>query len=240
MTTPVTDVDLRASQQHVTLKATIPFAVVAVISVVCRFLSRKMQKLRFEFDDYMSLAALIFTLGCFTLSMEMTHLGSGKHIAAVPLESIPQFFKVGNRSASQHCAKRAPILTTKQCLFAYEVLYGTALLTIKLSVLSLYRRIFPIAKVKLIANIVQGVVIAWWIAVILVSIFSCNPINGFWDKLYTKSKCINMEHFFIGSAVPNIATDIVILILPLREIWHLNTQRHQKIALSFIFLLGGL
>ena len=133
-----------------------------------------------------------------------------------------------------------PYLTTNQCLFAYEFLYGTSILTIKLSVLSLYRRIFSVPKFKLAANIVQGVVIAWWIAVILVSIFSCNPINGFWDKLYTKSKCINTEHFFIGNAVPNIATDIVILILPLREIWHLNTQRHQKVALSFIFLLGGL
>ena len=94
MTTPVTDVDLRASQQHVTLKATIPFAVLAVISVVCRFLSRRIQKLGIEFDDYMSLAALMLTLGCFTLSMEMTHLGPGKHIAGVPLENIPQYFKV--------------------------------------------------------------------------------------------------------------------------------------------------
>ena len=94
MTTPVPNVDLEGSQQHVTLKATIPFAVLAVISVVCRFLSRKIQKLRFEFDDYMSLAALIFTLGCFTLSLEMTYLGSGKHLTAVPLENIPQYFKV--------------------------------------------------------------------------------------------------------------------------------------------------
>ena len=94
MTTPVTNVDLRASQQHVTLKATIPFAVLAVIAVICRFVSRRIQMLRFEFDDYTSLAALVFTLGCFTLSMEMTHLGSGKHIAAVPLRNLPRYFKV--------------------------------------------------------------------------------------------------------------------------------------------------
>ena len=111
MSTPTTNVDLRASQQHVTLKATIPFAVLAVIAVVSRFISRRIQKLRFEFDDYMSLAALIFTLGCFTLSMEMTHLGSGKHIQAVPHQNIPQYFKVESCSASQRCAQEQQFLT---------------------------------------------------------------------------------------------------------------------------------
>lgn len=96
MTTPVTNVDLSESQQDVTLKATIPFAVLAVIAVICRFIARRIQKLRLEFDDYMSLAALILSLGCFILSMEMTHLGSGKHIAAVPLANIPKYFKVGS------------------------------------------------------------------------------------------------------------------------------------------------
>ena len=99
----MTDVNLRASQQHVTLKATIPFAVLAVIAVICRFISRTIQKLRFEFDDYMSLAGLVFLDAL--LSMEMVHLGSGKHIAAVPTRNIPQYFKVGLSSASQPCAQ---------------------------------------------------------------------------------------------------------------------------------------
>ncbi len=64
----MTDVDLRASQHHVTLKATIPFAVLAVIAVICRFISRRIQKLRFEFDDYMSLAGLVFTWMLYSLN----------------------------------------------------------------------------------------------------------------------------------------------------------------------------
>ncbi|KAL8824775.1 MAG: hypothetical protein Q9191_004828 [Dirinaria sp. TL-2023a] len=210
--------DANQSQQQATLGATIPFAILAVIAVICRFVARRIQKLRFEFDDYAILVGLVCTLGCFTLSMEMTHLGSGKHIQTVPLGNIPQYSK---------------------CLFAYEILYGTAIMTIKLSVLSLYRRIFSVRKFKLAANVVAAVVVAWWIAILLVSIFSCNPVNGFWDKTYTKSKCINTKKFFVGNAVPNIVTDIVILTLPLREVWRLNTQRHQKIALSITFLLGG-
>ena len=112
MTTFGTNVDLRASQQHVTLRATIPFMVLAVIAVICRFIARRIQNLRLEFDDYMSLAGLIFTLGCFSLSMEMTHLGSGKHLVAVPVGNIPQYFKV---SQTKVCAqKKAAISDRKQ------------------------------------------------------------------------------------------------------------------------------
>ncbi|KAF6221200.1 hypothetical protein HO133_002055 [Letharia lupina] len=93
MTTPTTNVDLRASQQDVPLKAIIPFVLLPLIAVICRFIARGIQKPKFEFDDYNGLAALSFTLGCFTLSMEMTHLGSGEHLAAVPLGNIPQYSK---------------------------------------------------------------------------------------------------------------------------------------------------
>ncbi|CAD6590449.1 MAG: hypothetical protein ASARMPREDX12_004371 [Alectoria sarmentosa] len=197
MATVASNVNLEANEQGVTLKATIPFAIIAVIAVTCRFVSRKIQSSRYEFDDYMIVVGLIST---------------------VPPANGPQYFK---------------------CLFAYEILYGSAIASIKLSVLSLYRRIFSVARFKLAANIVTAMVVAWVIALVLTAIFTCNPVNGFWDKTTTKSKCLDTEHFFIGNAVANMGTDLIILALPLQKIWRLNMQRNQKIALSFIFLLGG-
>ena len=94
MATPVPKVNLYESKQDMTLKATIPFAVIAVISVVCRFITRRIQKLNFEFNDYMIVAGLIFTLGYFALSIEIVHFGSSKHLAAIPLSNILQYFKV--------------------------------------------------------------------------------------------------------------------------------------------------
>lgn len=212
--------DLNESLQDVTLKATIPFAVLAVLSILCRFLSRTLQKSKIEFDDYMSVIGLILTLGCFTLSMMLVHYGSGKHLAAVPVSNIPKYFKVWLLTFETFLVSTRRNINTqnKQCLFAYQFCYGSAVAAIKLSILSLYRRIFSVPKFKLAANIITGTVIAWWIAVVLVSIFSCNPINGFWDRVFTKSKCIKSESFFIGNAIPNIATDIIILALPLREV----------------------
>ena len=93
---------------------------------------------------------------------------------------------------------------------------------------------------KLAANVVTAIVVAWWVSVILTSILTCNPITGFWEKVYTIAKCIDTKFFFVGNAVSNIVTDLIILALPLWQIWHLHMQRCQKIALSFIFMSGGL
>ena len=84
MATSTPNVNLEANHQGSTLKATIPFAIIAVIAVVCRFVSRRLQASRYEFDDYMIVVALICTLGCFTLSMKMVNLGSGKHFGLSP------------------------------------------------------------------------------------------------------------------------------------------------------------
>lgn len=102
MTTSTTDVDLRASQQDGTFKAIIPFVLLPLIALICRFIARGIQKPKFEFDDYNGLAALSFTLECSTLSMKMTHLGSGEHLAAVPLGNIPQYSKEIDHPAASY------------------------------------------------------------------------------------------------------------------------------------------
>ena len=94
MATSKPDTDPNASQQSTTLAATIPFAIIAVIAVVCRFVSRKIQSSRYEFDDHIIVVSLICTLGCFALSMEMVHLGSGRKISVLPPENVPKYLKV--------------------------------------------------------------------------------------------------------------------------------------------------
>ena len=101
------NVDLQASKQGVALRATIPFIVFAIIAIVCRFISRTIQPSRYEFDDYIIVVALIFTLGTFALSMEVVHFGSGKHLAAVPITEIAQFWKV--RPPSEIEDRRSPV-----------------------------------------------------------------------------------------------------------------------------------
>ena len=79
----------------------------------------------------------------------------------------------------------------------------------------------------------------WGTAILLVSIFSCQPVNGFWD-VTIPSKCINTRNFFIGNSVPNICMDVFILALPFGKVWKLQMSARNKILVSGLFLLGGL
>jgi len=122
---------------------------------------------------------------------------------------------------------------------ASEILYSITLSATKISILLFYRAIFPGPRFAIATNIVGAFVIAWGVACILVSIFSCNPVRGFWD-LTIPSKCIETRKFFIGNSVPNIVMDVVILMLPMKKIWHLQMSFKQKLIVSGLFLLGGL
>ncbi|MCJ1433258.1 hypothetical protein MMC27_002617 [Xylographa pallens] len=84
--------------------------------------------------------------------------------------------------------------------------------------------------------------LAWGIAVLFGSIFSCNPTNAFWDFELQGTpgvSCINFQAFYISVAVPNLLTDVLILAMPIRQVWKLQLDRRSKVALTFIFLLGS-
>ena len=124
-------------------------------------------------------------------------------------------------------------------LLVGEILYTLSLVAIKISILQLYRSIFPGRGFTITTSVVGAGVIAWGIAVILVSIFQCNPVRGEWD-LTVPATCISLEHFYIGNAVPNIAMDAIILALPIPNVWALQMSLRQKYVVSGLFLLGGL
>ncbi|KAA8647714.1 uncharacterized protein ATNIH1004_006411 [Aspergillus tanneri] len=124
------------------------------------------------------------------------------------------------------------------CLYAYQLVYATAILFIKTSILAYYKRIFSVRPFRITVYIVGAMTLSWWIAVVFISIFSCKPIHGFWDKSI-QPRCVSSKKFYIGNAVPNIMTDVLILAMPIRMVWNLQASRSQKISLSFIFLLGS-
>ena len=84
-----------------------------------------------------------------------------------------------------------------------------------------------------------GVVVAWCLVVLFMNIFSCVPVNGYWNYSL-KARCLNPAKFYIGVAVPNVVTDVVILALPIRMVLRLQADVIQKIALIITFLTGSL
>jgi hypothetical protein len=118
--------------------------------------------------------------------------------------------------------------------------YGTIIAIIKFSILFLYYRVFPTRFMQRATFVLGGIVMAWWLAVVLVSIFQCDPVDKVWKPFMQRGHCINKNPYFLGNAIPNIITDVMILFLPVHQLWGLQIKLPQKIAVLGIFMLGSL
>ena len=82
-------------------------------------------------------------------------------------------------------------------------------------------------------------VVALGVAVLFVVIFQCSPVPAAWDKTIPGQRCFNLEHYVIGTNVPNILADAAIIALPIPLIWKLQLSRMRKIGLVLVFLLAA-
>ncbi|KAL3452696.1 hypothetical protein BJX65DRAFT_292705 [Aspergillus insuetus] len=108
-------------------------------------------------------------------------------------------------------------------------LYTACITFVKLSILAFYKRLFPVRPMVLAVNTVAAVVILWCVGVFFVSAVPTVP-----------GACIDLAQFYYGLQIPNIVTDAIILVMPLRVVWNLKMPRTQRILLMAIFLLGVL
>ena len=78
-----------------------------------------------------------------------------------------------------------------------EELYNAAITAVKLSILLLYRRIFPDARFKIALCAVGGFVISCGVTMNLLVVFQCNPINASWNPSVQSRQCIRLNTAFI-------------------------------------------
>uniref|UniRef100_L2FWA6 60s ribosomal protein l36 n=1 Tax=Colletotrichum fructicola (strain Nara gc5) TaxID=1213859 RepID=L2FWA6_COLFN len=65
----------------------------------------------------------------------------------------------------------------------------------------------------------------------------CTPHNAIWE-FYLPSKCFALPKVMLTSASVQVATDIVMVLLPQRIIWGLQMNLQRKIGISIIFGVG--
>ena len=148
--------------------------------------------------------------------------GVGYH-ATVVLANDPQTFISWQKSA-----------------IAVEVIYCTAVVFPKLSILALYLRLFPTQKVyRYVAYAMMVIISANGIAGDVTSLLSCRPLSMRWDQ-NIKGECINVSNYWRFISLANIITDLAMLVFPLPHVWQLKTSRSQKISLTVLFLTGSL
>jgi hypothetical protein len=85
----------------------------------------------------------------------------------------------------------------------------------------------------------MALVILLAVATLLFSTFSCYPVRYFWDLAVPGGKCLDREALYLGIGSINIATDLLILVLPTFMLKDLTIPKLQKMFLIVITSLGG-
>lgn len=125
-------------------------------------------------------------------------------------------------------------------LWVGQILYAISLSATKVSILLLFRSLFPTPGVNLVIKIIGALCIGWGIESALVGIFSCAPIQAFWDVTIKDFVCINTRMFYLVNSSMGAVLDVAILVIPIKKVWGLKMSTQQKIIVSGMFLLGGL
>ncbi|KAI9687654.1 MAG: hypothetical protein M1820_010425 [Bogoriella megaspora] len=99
--------------------------------------------------------------------------------------------------------------------YAYNILNVSCYPIIKLSILLFYLRIFISPRFRRLC----------W--------------AGFYNQTI-KATCINDVQFYWATAILNVLTDLYILVLPMPMVWRLHATFKKKLAISAVFMLGGL
>jgi hypothetical protein len=120
-----------------------------------------------------------------------------------------------------------------------EFTYGVASPLVKLTLLFFYRRLFSMTNFCYIADVYSVLCVLWGAVTIIVIGIQCQPLARYWDP-DIPGTCISRIAFIEGIQAFNIFLDISILIMPFPIMWRLHRPWQDKLALSGVFLLGGL
>lgn len=197
-----------------TIAAQVVCLVIAFAGVGLRLKARRLAKAKLLTDDHFILLALVL------------------YTAA----AIDGFICIGYGAGRHEVTLKHPLRFSKAS-FAFIVLYRPSVAAVKISVLSLYRRIFPQTGFQVLLLWYGAFVFVYTIVFMLLDIFHCSPVNRAWSG--NLSSCLNMDQIWVIGGSLNAVTDIVALSLPLPLLWKLHVTKEKRLQLIGIFLLGG-
>ncbi|RYP41490.1 hypothetical protein DL767_000995 [Monosporascus sp. MG133] len=189
-----------------------------VAFVVLRLRSRWIMHgyLRLEASDWLILISFLF-FAAFVICFGLTTLyGAGRHAIAVTDRRKLQILSLLG-----------------------ETIYFYSMAFIKLSILSLYARIFPSRRFRWYLWGIAAFMVAWALQGSFVTVFQCTPIEYGWNRELPGGRCINYGLSVLISGIANIITDFVILCAPIPLVLRLQVTPQKKRLLIFTFALGG-
>lgn len=113
---------------------------------------------------------------------------------------------------------------------------------LKVSILLFYLRIFPEKGFRKAVFVTMAACIGYGIAFVLVSVFQCRPIKYAWLQWDDEHEgtCNNINAQGWSSAALNVILDVIVIILPMPQLWQLQLNKRKKFLLLLMFSVGFL
>ncbi|KAL2862335.1 PTH11-like integral membrane protein [Aspergillus lucknowensis] len=202
--------DGSASRGQRAMAVTVVLTVISILIVAMRMYTRiGLLKLNGR-EDWSILVSLVFAITYLGLVISQYHFGPGRHSNEIPAGELKAQLKR---------------------LWAVISMYNASLAFTKVSILFHYLRIFPNYWFRIICYIVMGIVTLYSTWAIITGFVNCVPVAKFWDREIPGS-CLSFEAIWFFNASMNIATDLILLVLPMPLISQLQLPKKQKLASS--------
>lgn len=195
----------------------ITFFVITLIILLLRLYTRYVTLRKLWPDDYVALCAGVCFIGAAITGFYACAMGYGKHLWYLPM------------------GQDIPLL---KALYALSIFYIGVQSMSKISLLLLFKRIYPSPRFRLCCEAGIIFVTLHCVAFTISIIFQCSPINSYWDHRI-KRKCLNSTAIGYAGAVFSILEDFVILGMPIPQLLRLQVKTGQKIALILLFSVGS-
>lgn len=147
----------------------------------------------------------------------------------------------GTESTSDALVSPRLTVVLSQIFYYTELLYLASVALTKISILLFYLRIFPQKSLRKIIYFTIGLCIAYMVAFVLATALQCIPVRIAWEHWDGEhhGKCIDLNADAWCSAAGNIILDLIVILLPMRELKDLKMNRWRKFGVMLMFL-GGL
>ncbi|KAK6859568.1 hypothetical protein PG995_003204 [Apiospora arundinis] len=199
------------------------FTPLQLIFVALRFYARSLGASPWGWDDGLIIVSLL-----------------GQFVAAgIAIGSVMQS-AVGHHVGYLEETNPEAVVVFFKYLVAISAWYLATVWISKMAICLLYLRLFPQKAVRIIVGAVGAVLVCTSIVCVIVNLAACRPFSTHWAPPPVQAvHCWNKEAIFIWSTLPNIITDVIVLVLPLPIVWRLHTSTHMKGALTVTFLIGS-
>jgi len=117
--------------------------------------------------------------------------------------------------------------------------YGLGTLFIKTSILLFYLRLPSTRAFRIVTCGVLLVACGYCLFGTFTWLFMCRPMKAYWD-VSVQGKCLSFKNAFLVGGVFNVATDVVMLLLPIWVLRPLRLPRKQKIGVTLVLMTGSL